>query len=55
SGCMLEPSLADAEPGKAVQFERQGYFATDPDSRSGALVFNRTIGLRDSWGKAAHS
>ncbi len=53
SGCMLEPSLANAEPGKAVQFERQGYFSMDPDSRPGALVFNRTIGLRDSWGKAA--
>ncbi|MDH3659865.1 MAG: glutamine--tRNA ligase/YqeY domain fusion protein [Alphaproteobacteria bacterium] len=51
-GCMLEPSLAEAEHGKAVQFERQGYFATDPDSRPEALVFNRTIGLRDSWGKA---
>ena len=50
--CRLEPSLADVEPGKAVQFERQGYFATDPDSRPDHLVFNRTIGLRDSWGKA---
>ncbi len=55
TGCMLEPALADAETGKAVQFERQGYFATDPDSRPGAPVFNRTIGLRDSWGKAAKS
>ena len=53
TGCMLEPSLADTDRGKAVQFERQGYFATDPDSKAGALVFNRTIGLRDSWGKAA--
>lgn len=53
TGCMVEPSLADAELGKAVQFERQGYFATDPDSKPGALIFNRTIGLRDSWGKAA--
>jgi glutaminyl-tRNA synthetase len=51
-GCMLEPALTDAEPGKALQFERQGYFATDPDSKPSALVFNRTIGLRDSWGKA---
>ncbi|MGI9507483.1 MAG: glutamine--tRNA ligase/YqeY domain fusion protein [Geminicoccaceae bacterium] len=53
TGCVVEPSLAEAEPGKAVQFERQGYFATDPDSKPGALVFNRTISLRDSWGKAA--
>ncbi|MEM9441853.1 MAG: glutamine--tRNA ligase/YqeY domain fusion protein [Pseudomonadota bacterium] len=52
SGCMIEASLANVDLGKAVQFERQGYFATDPDSKSGALVFNRTIGLRDSWGKA---
>jgi len=35
-----------------VQFERQGYFCRDPDSRPGRLVFNRTIGLRDSWTKA---
>ena len=53
SGCMLEPALAIAEPGKAVQFERQGYFAADPDSRPGAVIFNRTIGLRDGWGKVA--
>ncbi|MEM7041385.1 MAG: glutamine--tRNA ligase/YqeY domain fusion protein [Pseudomonadota bacterium] len=53
SGCMLEPSLIKAVPGKAVQFERQGYFCIDSDSRPDALVFNRTIGLRDSWGKAA--
>ncbi|NJO37749.1 MAG: hypothetical protein HC871_09180 [Rhizobiales bacterium] len=55
TGCMLEPALEDAGSGKAVQFERQGYFATDPDSRAGALVFNRTIGLRDSWSKAGGS
>jgi len=53
TGCMLEASLADAEPGKAVQFERQGYFSTDPDSRPSSPVFNRTIGLRDSWGKTS--
>ena len=51
--CRLEPSLADMGSGKAVQFERQGYFCIDRDSRPDALVFNRTIGLRDSWGKAA--
>ncbi|MEM8948476.1 MAG: glutamine--tRNA ligase/YqeY domain fusion protein [Pseudomonadota bacterium] len=49
----LEPSLADAKIGAAVQFERQGYFSADPDSRPGALIFNRTIGLRDSWAKNA--
>ena len=37
--------------GIAVQFERQGYFCPDPDSRLGALVFNRTVGLRDTWAK----
>ncbi len=50
--CRLEPSLAQAVPGEALQFERQGYFCADPDSRSDRLVFNRTIGLRDSWAKA---
>ena len=47
----LEPSLAEATPGTPVQFERQGYFAPDPDSRPDRLVFNRTVGLRDSWAK----
>ena len=47
----LEPSLASAEPGERFQFERQGYFALDPDSRPGALVFNRTVPLRDSWAR----
>jgi glutaminyl-tRNA synthetase len=37
--------------GNAVQFERQGYFAPDPDSRPDKLVFNRTVALRDSWAK----
>ncbi len=48
----LEPSLARAASGEAVQFERQGYFCPDTDSRPGRLVFNRTVGLRDSWAKA---
>ena len=47
----LEPGLASAEPGERFQFERQGYFAVDPDSRPGALVFNRTVPLRDSWAR----
>ncbi|MCF8055197.1 MAG: glutamine--tRNA ligase/YqeY domain fusion protein [Desulfocapsa sp.] len=50
--CMVEPSLADAEPGTCFQFERQGYFCVDAkDSMPGAPVFNRTVGLRDSWAK----
>ena len=50
-GCLVEPALAEAVPGEAVQFERQGYFCADTDSRPEALVFNRTIGLRDTWAK----
>jgi glutaminyl-tRNA synthetase len=53
SEARLEPALAEAATGLAVQFERQGYFAPDPDSVAGSLVFNRTIGLRDSYAKAA--
>jgi len=49
--CQLEPSLASAEPGLRVQFERLGYFSVDPDSRQDALVFNRTVSLRDTWEK----
>jgi glutaminyl-tRNA synthetase len=37
----------------AVQFERQGYFCLDRDSAPGKLVFNRTVGLRDTWVKVA--
>ncbi len=49
--CRLEPGLADAVPGETVQFERQGYFCLDPDSTPQALVFNRTVALRDTWAK----
>ena len=49
-GCKLEPSLADASADITYQFERLGYFCLDrPDSRPGALVFNRSVSLRDSW------
>ena len=51
SDCRLEPDLAQASPDAALQFERQGYFALDPDSRPEALIFNRTVALRDSWAK----
>jgi glutaminyl-tRNA synthetase len=47
----LEPSLASAKPGDRYQFERLGYFCVDPDSKPGALVFNRTVPLRDTWAK----
>jgi glutaminyl-tRNA synthetase len=49
----IEPHLAKvAEPGYRCQFERIGYFCADPDTTSSKLVFNRTVPLRDSWGKA---
>jgi glutaminyl-tRNA synthetase len=51
-GCLLEPALAGAAVGKAVQFERHGYFCPDIESAPGRLVFNRTIGLRDTWTKS---
>jgi glutaminyl-tRNA synthetase len=47
----VEPGLAAAEPGARFQFERLGYFSVDPDSTPGALVFNRTVSLRDTWAK----
>jgi len=51
TGCMLEPALAGAAPGARFQFEREGYFVVDPDSTPDAPVFNRTVTLRDTWGK----
>jgi len=51
-GCRVEPALAGAPTESRFQFERQGYFCVDAkDSRPGALVFNRTVGLRDTWAK----
>jgi glutaminyl-tRNA synthetase len=51
-GAKIEPSVAEDPPGSRYQFERTGYFISDPvDSRPGALVFNRTVALRDSWAK----
>ena len=55
TGCKLEPGLAAAGPGSRSQFERLGYFCLDTDSRPGALVFNRTVTLRDQWAKIAKS
>jgi len=52
TGCLVEPSLANAEPGSHYQFERQGYFCVDSkDSKNGSPVFNRTVTLRDTWEK----
>lgn len=50
---LIEPSLADAQPGDRFQFMRKGYFCVDPDSREGKPVFNRTVTLRDTWAKVA--
>jgi glutaminyl-tRNA synthetase len=55
TGCLVEPALASAAVGEAVQFERQGYFCADPDSTRGRLVFNRSVGLRDTWAKVQAS
>jgi glutaminyl-tRNA synthetase len=49
--CLVEPALASAVVGEAVQFERQGYFCADPDGTPERPVFNRTVGLRDTWAK----
>ncbi len=50
--CRLEPSLQQAQPGDAFQFERLGYFCVDTvDSQPGKPVFNRTVALRDTWAR----
>jgi len=50
-GCKVEPSLATARPPDKFQFQRLGYFCVDNDSTTGNLVFNRTVGLKDTWAK----
>ncbi|MFD2825089.1 glutamine--tRNA ligase/YqeY domain fusion protein [Leeuwenhoekiella polynyae] len=47
----VEPSLSDVEPGDIFQFQRLGYFNVDKDSTTDHIVFNRTVGLRDTWAK----
>jgi glutaminyl-tRNA synthetase len=49
----VEPELANASIGDRVQFERLGYYVVDKDSKPDALVFNRIVGLRDTWAKIA--
>jgi glutaminyl-tRNA synthetase len=51
TNCRLERALASVELGENIQFERQGYFCRDIDSTTDRRVFNRTVGLRDSWAK----
>jgi len=53
TGCKAERGLGDAAVGRSFQFEREGYFCRDPEPAAGGqAVFNRTIGLRDSWSEA---
>ena len=47
----VEPSLVNLTPGTNVQFQRLGYFVTDTDSTLDNLIFNKTVGLRDTWAK----
>ena len=51
TGAKVEPALACAPAGTRFQFERQGYFCVDPDSREDRPVFNRTVTLKDSWAR----
>jgi glutaminyl-tRNA synthetase len=51
SHAYIEPALAESVPGDRFQFLRKGYFCTDKDSTPEHLIFNRTVGLKDSWGK----
>ena len=51
TGCKLEPSIADIQAGEPLQFERVGYFVEDRDSTPETPVFNRSVGLRDTWAR----
>ncbi|WP_392447247.1 glutamine--tRNA ligase/YqeY domain fusion protein [Capnocytophaga canis] len=51
----VEPSLKDAKVGEGFQFQRLGYFSLDPDSTSEKLVFNKTVGLKDTWTKVENA
>ncbi len=51
TGCKIEPSVKNTKPLDRFQFERIGYFCTDTDSTPDKLIFNRTVGLRDTWAK----
>lgn len=49
--CKIEPSLENAKINETFQFQRQGYFTVDPDSRENYLIFNRSVSLKDTWSK----
>lgn len=54
TGCLVEPAVLEAASGDHFQFEREGYFVIDRDSRRDQLVINRTVGLRDTWTSQGH-
>lgn len=51
TNCYVEPFAASMQPGQYLQFQRTGYFMADPDSNSATPVFNKTVGLKDTWAK----
>ncbi len=51
TGCRVEPGLKSSKPGERFQFLRQGYFCVDPDTKDNHPVFNKTVGLVDTWAK----
>ena len=51
TNCFVEEELKEAKPYDNYQFQRVGYFNVDPDSKSGKLIFNRTVSLKDTWNK----
>jgi glutaminyl-tRNA synthetase len=48
---LIEPSIAHVTQGYRCQFERTGYFCVDKDSTPNSIIFNKTVGLKDSWAK----
>lgn len=51
TNCYVEPFAASMQPGQYLQFQRTGYFMADPDSNSATPIFNKTVGLKDTWAK----
>ena len=51
TSCRLEPCLKEAKKGTGYQFERRGYFCVDDDSSPEMVLFNRTVSLKDTWGR----
>ena len=49
--CFVEEYAALRKPGEYLQFQRIGYFIKDPDSNADQLIFNKTVGLKDTWAK----